>query len=73
MSYTIVALPEDNVLRELQSIRNFFYENNFRYHNKPVSDLAHISLSVINDNLRTMKKVRLLKCLELLEHTKNIY
>ena len=51
MSYTIVALPEDNVLKELQSIRNFFYENIFRYHNKSVSDLAHISLSVINDNL----------------------
>ena len=51
MSYTIVALPEDNVLKELQSIRNFFYENNFRYYNKPVSDKAHISLSVINDNL----------------------
>ena len=51
MSYTIVALPENNVLNELQSLRNFFYENNFRYHNKPVSDLAHISLSVISDTM----------------------
>ena len=51
MSYTVVALPEDNVLKELQSIRDYFYQNNFRYYNKPVSDLAHISLSVINDNL----------------------
>ena len=51
MSYTIVVLPEDNVLKELQSIRDFLYKNNFRYSNKPVSDLAHISLSVINDNL----------------------
>ena len=51
MSYTIVALPEDNVLKELQSIRDFLYKNNFRYHNKPVSDLAHISLSVVTDNM----------------------
>ena len=51
MSYTIVALPENNILEELQSIRDYFYQNNFRYYNKPVSDLAHISLSVINDNL----------------------
>ena len=51
MSYTIVALPEDNVLKELQSIRDYFYQNNFRYNNKPVSDLAHISLSVISDNM----------------------
>lgn len=51
MSYSIVALPEDNVLNELQSIRNYFYNNNFRYNNKPVSDLAHISLSVVDDNL----------------------
>ena len=42
MSYTIVALPEDNVLKELQSIRD---------NNKTVSDLAHISLSVISDNM----------------------
>ena len=51
MSYTIVALPENNVLKELQSIRDFLYTNNFRYHNKPVSDLAHISLSVIADKI----------------------
>ena len=51
MSYTIVALPENNILEELQSIRDYFYQNDFRYYNKPVSDLAHISLSVINDNL----------------------
>lgn len=51
MSYTIVALPENNILEELQSIRDYFYQNNFRYHNKPVSDKAHISLSVIDDNI----------------------
>ena len=51
MSYTIVALPESNVLKELQSIRDYFYQNNFRYNNEPVSDLAHISLSVISDNI----------------------
>ena len=51
MSYTVVALPEDNVLNELQSIRDYFYQNNFRYYNKPVSDLAHISLSVISDEI----------------------
>ena len=51
MSYTLVALPENNALKELQSIRNFLYTHNFRYHNKPVSDKAHISLSVIDDNI----------------------
>jgi hypothetical protein len=51
MSYTIVALPENNILEELQSIRDYFYQNNFRYYNKPVSDLAHISLSVISDDI----------------------
>ena len=51
MSYTIVALPENNVLKELQSIRDFLYKNNFRYHNKPVSDLAHISLSMIAEDI----------------------
>lgn len=64
MSYTIVALPEDNVLKELQSIRNFFYENNFRYQNKPVSDKAHISLSVINDNLTDLFISKLTKIFE---------
>ena len=51
MSYTIVALPEESVLKELQSIRNFFYNHNFRYYNKPVSDKAHISLSVLADEI----------------------
>ena len=51
MSYTIVALPENSILEELQSIRDYFYQNNFRYNNKPVSDLAHISLSVISDRM----------------------
>jgi hypothetical protein len=51
MSYTLVALPENNALKELQSIRNFLYTHNFRYNNKPVSDKAHISLSVIDNNI----------------------
>ena len=51
MSYTLVALPENNALKELQSIRDFLYTHNFRYHNNPISDKAHISLSVIDDNI----------------------
>ena len=62
--YQVSNKPEDNVLKELQSIRNFFYENNFRYQNKPVSDKAHISLSVINDNLTDLFISELTKIFE---------
>jgi hypothetical protein len=49
MSYLVVALPEDKTLEELQSIRDYFYQNDFRYHNKPCSDKAHITLARIKD------------------------
>jgi len=51
MSYLVVALPENTILQELQSIRNFFYQNNFRYHNKPCKDIAHITLAKISSNI----------------------
>ena len=51
MSYLVVALPENTILQELQSIRNFFYQNNFRYHNKPCKDMAHITLAKISSNI----------------------
>ncbi len=51
MSYLVVALPENTILQELQSIRNFFYQNNFRYHNKPCKDMAYITLAKISNNI----------------------
>ena len=44
MSYTVVALPEDSYLKQLNAIKNFFYLNNFRYTIKPCQENAHITL-----------------------------
>ena len=44
MSYTVIALPEDSYLKQLNAIKNFFYLNNFRYTIKPCQENAHITL-----------------------------
>ena len=44
MSYTIVALPKDPYLIKLNTIKNYFYLNNFRYTIKTCQENAHITL-----------------------------
>lgn len=44
MSYTIVALPKDPYLIKLNTIKNYFYLNNFRYAIKTCQENAHITL-----------------------------
>ena len=44
MSYTIVALPKDQYLIKLNTIKNYFYLNNFRYTIKTCQENAHITL-----------------------------
>lgn len=44
MSYTIVALPKDEYLIKLNTIKNYFYLNNFRYTIKTCQENAHITL-----------------------------
>ena len=44
MSYTIVALPKDEYLIKLNTIKNYFYLNNFRYIIKTCQENAHITL-----------------------------
>ena len=44
MSYTIVALPKDQYLIKLNTIKNHFYLNNFRYTIKTCQENAHITL-----------------------------
>lgn len=44
MFYTIVALPKDPYLIKLNTIKNYFYLNNFRYTIKTCQENAHITL-----------------------------
>ena len=44
MSYTIVALPKDQYLIKLNTIKNYFYLNDFRYTIKTCQENAHITL-----------------------------
>ena len=44
MSYTIVALPKDQYLIKLNTIKNYLYLNNFRYTIKTCQENAHITL-----------------------------
>ena len=44
MSYTIVALPKDQYSIKLNTIKNYFYLNNFRYTIKTCQENAHITL-----------------------------
>ena len=44
MSYTIVALPKDQYLIKLNTIKNYFYLNNFRYTIKTCQENTHITL-----------------------------
>lgn len=58
-TYTIVALPQHDLLEKLNAIRTYLYTNDFRYTNKAPKDNAHITLAQveINDD-QDMKKIK---------------
>ena len=51
MSYTIVALPKDEYLIKLNTIKNYFYLNNFRYTIKTCQENAHITLLQLDGDI----------------------
>jgi hypothetical protein len=48
MTYHIVALPEKKDLIFLNNLRNYIYQNDFRFKNKPLSSDTHITLTEID-------------------------
>ena len=51
MVYTIVALPQDDQLHKLTTIRNYFYQNGFRQRVSKCKENAHITLLQLKDSL----------------------
>ena len=51
MVYTIVALPQDDQLHKLNTIRNYFYQNGFRQRVSKCKENAHITLLQLKDSL----------------------
>ena len=50
MKYTLVAIPQDNILKKINEIRNYLYLNDFRYKNRPLKDDSHITLAQVEIN-----------------------
>ncbi len=44
MGLTLVALPEDNVLQQLNQLKSYYYQNWFRATSKPCTENSHITL-----------------------------
>jgi hypothetical protein len=51
MSFTIVALPEEKTLKELNILKNYFYQNGFRYINKECKENAHITMLQLSSQI----------------------
>lgn len=51
MSFTIVALPEEKILKELNLLKSYFYQNGFRYSKKACKENAHITILQLSSQL----------------------
>jgi hypothetical protein len=58
IKFTIVALPEKSQLETLNTLRNNFYTNDFRYKNKTNTSDAHLSLAEGICNEEDISKVK---------------
>lgn len=44
-TYIITLLPEDNALKQLNDVKNYFYANNFKFKHKVSTSNSHITVS----------------------------
>jgi len=59
MKYTLVALPQNDILEKLNNIRNYLYNNWFRYTNKPLKDNSHITLAQVEiSDINKMEEIK---------------
>lgn len=47
MQYTLIALPQDKDLQELNAMREYLYTHGFRYTDKAPKDNVHITLAQV--------------------------
>ena len=47
MNYTLVAIPTEKDLTILNDLRNYVYQNDFRFRNKPLDSDTHITLTAL--------------------------
>jgi hypothetical protein len=56
MTYHIVAIPEEKDLNLLNNLRNYIYQNDYRFKNKPITTDTHITLTEVNtDDIQILK------------------
>jgi len=48
MIYHLVAIPQQDDLETLNSLRDYVYQNNFRFKNKPLDSDTHITLTQVD-------------------------
>lgn len=60
MKYTLVAIPQEQDLKLLNNLRDYIYQNDFRFKNKPLDSDTHITLTeVILNNDEDIENLRL--------------
>ncbi len=47
MNYTLVVIPTERDLKFLNNLRNYIYQNDFRFKNKPLDSDTHITIANI--------------------------
>lgn len=59
MIYHLVAIPQLDDLKTLNSLRNYIYQNNFRFKNKPLDSDTHITLTQVDTEDTQLLKLKL--------------
>ncbi len=63
MGLTLVALPEDNVLQQLNQLKSYYYQNWFRATSKPCTENSHITLLELKHKIPPIFQTELKKLL----------
>lgn len=68
MTYHIVAIPKKEDLEIINNLRNYIYQNDFRFKNKPLSSNTHMTVAEvdIDDTYIDILKKKLLENIEAL-------
>ena len=57
MIYHLVALPRQEDLEIINNLRNYIYQNNFRFKNKPLNSDTHITLTQVDtEDIQLLKR-----------------